>query len=408
MDIVKILDKSISTCTAIYHFINKVKNLQYEYSQLANDMLIIMELFFEIKNSRLIILQNDNINDTIQNIAENLDTLSTQLLQSQQNNLKKKIKKVLFNDVNEKKEKLIVLTRRLKLLLDISKEKKSNSRLDIMNILKDKDLILFWDKHFGSENNTVPFELFLQSLEDEFQRKFKKEEAEFIRDIIDMDSNRNVSIYEFNLWIRRFGPFTEILKNSFMGIYDFSRERKYEWYFGDTFKENIEQFLYDKGFGTIIIRNNFLQLNSGDNILFYLCFVGWSLRKDESTVLQIPIVKNGEKLFLQLEKIERISPIFEEAKYFKNLLLDEIGNKQMEFYYLEEIYKNFSEYLKEFGNNNGLIYYSHFENKSYRNIILGEIINILNKINFKWKKIIHNYDDIGEKKESRFNFCGAR
>ena len=94
MDIVKILDKSISTCTAIYHFINKVKNLQYEYSQLANDMLIIMELFFEIKNSRLIILQNENINETIQNIAENLDTLSTQLLQSQQNNLKKKIMEI--------------------------------------------------------------------------------------------------------------------------------------------------------------------------------------------------------------------------------------------------------------------------------------------------------------------------
>lgn len=405
MDLVKILEKSIKLSRDIYTIINKVNNFRYEYSELGNDMLIVMELFFEIKNSRLILLQNDNINETINTISENLNELYSDLEKSLQDNIKKKIYKVLMNDVSNKKEKLSVLITRLKLLLEISREKKTNSRMDIMNILKKPELILFWDKHFGSENNNIPFELFIQSLEDEFKQKFKKEEAELIRKVIDMDSNRNVSIYEFNLWIKRFGPLEKVIYNTFVGLYDAEKEKMYEWYFGDAFKEKVENFLYDKGYGTIVIRNNFLKINSDDNCIFCLDFVGWSLRKDESTILEIPIIYENELLRLDISKIKRISIVFEEATYFINLFLGELKEKKLIFSNLEELYMEFNFYLRSFGNNFGLIYYSHFENKSYRSFIYGEIINFLNKYNFKLKKLTKNYDDFGDKKKDRYGCC---
>ena len=116
-----ILKNCLTISKGLYDFINNVVKLKYKYSELCNDLIIIIGLFYEIKNSRRLEINNPNINQTIKLIEENLVTLDKKLRKNL--NLKNKIFKTLTKDINDKKYQLNLLIKRLKLLLEINKQK---------------------------------------------------------------------------------------------------------------------------------------------------------------------------------------------------------------------------------------------------------------------------------------------
>ncbi len=380
-----VIKNCIDMSKKLYMFINKINNLKYDYIELGNDLIIIIELFLEVKNSKRL-LECNNIKNTIELIEESLQKLDENIRQSVNMNIKKKVLKVLKNDTNDKKQQLNTLINRLKLLLDISKEKKDKSRLDIVNILKEPLLVQFWETNFGSENNNISYDLFIQCMQDELGTKLITQHIKILKKLIDFDDNNNISVYEFNLWIKRFGPIQKSFSNTFDSLYDTRTDSIYEWYFGDTLYDKIKVFLEDKGFGTTIIRNNFVQINSNDNVLFYLTFVGWSFSDDNIELFDMPIKKINEKIFIDYSYAVSST---DEGKEFLNYFRHKLdNNNNMSYDNLKLLYEDFQKTLRSFAKTFGLIYYSHFEvAPSYYNFILGELINICNKGISKFKRL---------------------
>lgn len=395
-----ILKNCLTISKGLYDFINNVVKLKYKYSELCNDLIIIIGLFYEIKNSRRLEINNPNINQTIKLIEENLVTLDKKLRKNL--NLKNKIFKTLTKDINDKKYQLNLLIKRLKLLLEINKQKVRNSRLDIVNILKDEELIFFWEKNFGSEQNKIDYDILIQSLEDEISIKLRNQEKDILKNIIDIDRNNIISVYEFNIWIKRFGPIKNAIRNTLISLYDPKIDNLYEWYFGDMFFEKVKEFLEDKGFGTTIIRNNFIQINNFENTVFFLTFVGWSFQNDNIEIFEIPIKKIHNKYQLDIENIIKFTDCGTEfIKHFNF----SIENRELIYDDLITLYLDFQNILRKFAHIFNLIYYSHFEKSSYYNTILGEVINIYNKCSSKIKKL-RGIDY--ENKTSHWNFCSGR
>jgi len=399
MDI-SLLNNCLVVSKKLYDFINSVKNIKHKYNELCNDLIIVISLFYEIKGSRRLIISNSNIQETIKMIEEKLFYLYRKLRKREKMNYKERILHTLKRDIDEKKESLNLLIKRLKLLLDINRQKLQKSRLDIVNILKDDKLIVFWEKNIGSEKNMINYDLLIQCLEDEFGTKLRKQEKIILCNIIDIDENEIISVYEFNIWIKRFGPLNNAIKNTLISLYDTKRDDLYEWYFGDMFMEKVINFLKDKGYGTTIIRNNFIQITN-DIILFYLVFVGWSFSMDNIELFEIPIIRSRNKYYLDIDKITNLG---NNGKEFIKHFLYDIDKDVLYYDDLVSLYLNFQVILRKSANIFKLIYYSHFENSSYYNMVLGELINFYNKCSSKTKRIFGFEDEKG----SWYNFCQDR
>ena len=384
MDIIGTVKEIIQLGRDIYGVINDIKDIKFKYAELADDVLIAMELLKDLKESPRL-FKNDNIKETLVNINENMNKLLLQLNNYKNRRRIRLMTKLFFRDIDDKKERFKMLLKRLRLLMDINRERIENSRLDIVNILKDKELE-FWDKNFGSENNNVDFKLFIQSLENQNKKRLRKQQINVIKKIVDLDDSGYISVYEFHLWVLRFGPLDDIVNRTLYDLYDISRDSIYIWYFFDSFKEKIVDTIYDKGFGTAVVRSNFLQIDSEDNILFYICFVGWSLKKNESSLFEIPIIKKNNKLLLDVEKCDKLMNVIDDGENFLKFFKLFLSEREVESENLYDLYIKFQGYLRECAVILGIIYYPHFEHSSFWKSIVGEVINFLNANNNKWNR----------------------
>jgi len=433
MDILQNIKTCYNTGMDIYNLINSTKQLKFRYADICNDILIILELLDELKKSQRL-CQSEFIVDTIYSLEENLKKLEMRINKSKNLNLRRRFLNVIFNDIQDKKDQLNVILNRLKLLMEINREKKLESRFDIINLFENensnnfvedcggektdiKELINFWDRNFGSESNRLQLDIFIQCLENECHHKLRRQEMQILEKLLDTDCNKYISTYEAYFFLRKFGPLSNCIKNSLNCVYDKKHDKFHDWYLGDVFPEKVVNYLYDKGFGTTIIRNKFFggrKENHGwSNIVFYIDFVGWSFSKSETTILQIPIIKFNNMYELDIKKIEHCLKILsneghEFMRTFK-VLFEQIVSKMDDtqkfctcgvihehkgfseskgvlFDNLHELYIFFLCCLKEYAKLTGLIYFPYLEknNMNLVELIQGEIVNFFNKFNGKW------------------------
>uniref|UniRef100_A0A6C0JCZ6 Adaptor protein Cbl EF hand-like domain-containing protein n=1 Tax=viral metagenome TaxID=1070528 RepID=A0A6C0JCZ6_9ZZZZ len=476
VDIISNINTCISTGLTVINVISETKNLKKKYGTICNDIILINKLLSEIKEYKRL-TEDPLIIKSIYILINNLDNIKKNIECSKNNNIAKRFMKVIFNDIEDKKDEINIILNRIKIMIEIHKNKKLNSRFDIMNLFKinedtdtdseqyQRECVNFWEKHFGSENCRVNSDIFVNHLEVECECKLRKQEIDVLKKLIDTDCNGYVTIYEAYFFFTRFGPIknsrSTILTRAVDSVYDRKNDRIYNWYMGDIFSEKVIHYLYDKGFGTCIIRNEFFstkrEVKNTEKNVFYIVFNAYSFSNRENTFLQIPIrMVNGlyglqgtsiEQPLKVLDHegnrfIQKYSSLYEELVIEQKYIRDNyenkvkeclnhhkpvihnivnIENKMLCFPNLKELYDFVLCSLKTFAERYKIIYYPYNEldDIDLGTFIQGECINMYSKFNKKWFNLMtgrHPWIKRGEyarrepkkRNSNPFDFCSDR
>lgn len=159
---------------------------------------------------------------------------------------------------------IATLRRRLDLMMQIKENAENEGRFDAAGVLHSlgEDAVHFWDHHFGSENLSVNFGTFAQSLEMVENRRLRKPERDVLMCVLDPDNDGSVSVYEFERWLSHFGPIATALLTTLESLFDAETMRLYDWFRPDLFQEGVVAELRDRP-GRCLVRygtgaNNFV------------------------------------------------------------------------------------------------------------------------------------------------------
>lgn len=251
MDIIADIEKIIGLCKGFYDFYNQYNELDSHYGEIYNDVFILEALLIRVKNSNII--PND-IKPCIRSIGNTLEEILRKVHKYQQEGFFKRAFRIKTKKAYKMLDTLQVQTKRIKLILELKSDILNSSRFNINNVLTNKEALKFWEEHFGSENLSISFPIFIQTLEQE-HTKLRHGEILVFKQILDSDNDGMVTAYEFNSWLEHFGmTINRALIMTLTSLLNTKTGKIRKWYVGEMFKEQAHDKLINSGFGSILLR----------------------------------------------------------------------------------------------------------------------------------------------------------
>ena len=252
MNIISEIDNVISLCKSVYQFYDEVQNIDDDYKNLYNDVIILETLITRVK---LCIDIPPEVNACIKSVAFTLSEIIRKLKKYQQETLVKKVFRVGTKKIDVLTDELKIQKDRIELLLQLKRDIIVSSRFNVGYILKNnKEAREFWEMNFGSENLSVPFSIFIQMMEEKFGR-MRKSTQTVLQTILDIDHDNSISAYEYNLWIESFGGnLDSVVIKTLNSLFDVETRCIFSWFHGNIFGDQAKKKLSGCGFGSILVR----------------------------------------------------------------------------------------------------------------------------------------------------------
>lgn len=252
MNVLGELETVLNLCQAFYEFYEELDEIDTAYEEIYNDVIILQTLLNRVKNSVSI---PPEVNPCIISIGKTLGEVLRKLKKYQKEGLMKKMIRVGTKEVFTLICDLKVQRDRIELLLKLKQDILASSRFNVGNILRDnQEAKEFWEIHFGSENLSVPFTIFVQVLEEKNGR-MRPQQVELFRNLLDANKDDKVTAYEFIGWLECFGnDINRVVINTFNSLLNLETGQMYDWFHVNIFKEQAQKKLRHGGFGSSLMR----------------------------------------------------------------------------------------------------------------------------------------------------------
>eukprot|EP00743_Colponemidia_sp_Colp-15_P004796 GILK01005165.1.p1 GENE.GILK01005165.1~~GILK01005165.1.p1 ORF type:complete len:684 (-),score=74.88 GILK01005165.1:94-2145(-) len=257
MDPVATLELVLGICTKIYNVCCAYTELSSTFSNISNDILILLSLLRKVDTATAsdpaLVPVIDQMKATLCDLHEELNKLGAL-------NVKQRRKWFVKHTswASQKKEVIESLTVRIRLVMELKKEEREQSRFHIASILSASEDVAFWARYFGSENLTVPLNVCLNALAAQAGRRLRHPEKAAISRLLDPDNSGNTDAFEFAEFLQFFGPIKldaaiaaklecEVHENgierALHSVLDYSTGQFYEWFIQDMLDGQAKQAL---------------------------------------------------------------------------------------------------------------------------------------------------------------------
>jgi len=132
--------------------------------------------------------------------------------------------------------------KKLKFLLDVKKEMLQSSKLDVANIITDIEARKFWESNFGSDHTFIQCNLFFSAIR--MNTKLLTSEIDFVKKVINDDSDKYITAFEFQEWIDFFGDFSVIIRRTIDSLFDSNTCDIAIWYQKNISKTLVNALLH--------------------------------------------------------------------------------------------------------------------------------------------------------------------
>ena len=237
------LGASLQIIKAIYETAETYRRLEKINKTALNEIALLITIKDQIQQSRRMennpIVENylTDINNRLEKIKYLIDNVENQNF----------LKKIMFTRKIEKHSKIIgTAIKQLKFIIEIKKDMQDSAKLDVANIIRDVEARKFWESNFGSDHTYVQETLFFSAIR--MHTQLLATEIDFLKKVINSDSDKYISAFEFQEWIDFFGDFSVVMRRTIDSLFDANTYEIVDWYYASISKSLVRALLLEKSF----------------------------------------------------------------------------------------------------------------------------------------------------------------
>lgn len=316
MEAGKALGASLEIIKMIYETAETYRKLERLNQTVLNEIALLITLQDQIKNCRR--MENNTIIDNyLIDINKRLEKFKSLIEEADKGNFFKKIAHT--KKIKKISREIAEQIKKLKFLLDVKKEMLQSSKLDVANIITDIEARKFWENNFGSDHTFIQCNLFFSAIR--MNTKLLTNEIDFVKKVINDDSDKYITAFEFQEWIDFFGDFSVVIRRTIDSLFDGNTYDIAIWYHKNISKTLVNALLMEHKF---IIRKHTNQKGIFiANFIFNGEFCSLYI-KNKDNYFWIEKVANmsvNELIFYEMLDIKKSSNLMEIAnrlEYFLN------------------------------------------------------------------------------------------